>query len=80
MKIPKEKKTNKIRIIIESAEVLDEKSDNPIGFMWQSENNLYAQTGGGLLAIKKLKIEGKNSLKSEEFLLGYSDLLNQIFG
>ncbi|MDP3710471.1 MAG: methionyl-tRNA formyltransferase [bacterium] len=69
-------KDRELRIVIEEAEVLNENSDNPAGFIWQLGGNLCVQTGKGVLAIKKLKIEGKNSLKSDEFLRGYSAVLN----
>lgn len=73
-------KDRELRVVVEEAEALNQGSDNPVGFIWQSENNLLVQTGGGLLAIKQLKIGGKNSLKNEEFLRGYSSLLNQVLG
>jgi methionyl-tRNA formyltransferase len=45
-----------------------------------SKNELFVQTGNGILSIIRLQLEGKTSLDIKSFLNGYSIKIGDYFG
>lgn len=72
---PSESKIFRIRI--EEADwIEDEAAIGVPGFVWSSERHGFlVKTGRGSIAVKKLTLEGKKILPTEDFLRGYSSII-----
>lgn len=69
------------RIRIDEADITDEES--PVGspgYVWQTPDySLLVKTGRGSLIVKKITIEGKNTLNAKDFLRGNPQLMGATF-
>lgn len=74
------RKQNMLRLYIECAEILNEKSPNSTrtGEVFLKNNALSVKTGNGVLVLKQLQLEGKKSLDVKTFLNGYSDIIGSV--
>lgn len=70
-----------LRVKIEEASTTDEEpAGGSPGYVWQnSPSVLLVKTGKGSIAIKKMTLEGKNSLTSGEILRGYPKVIGSAF-
>jgi len=68
-----------IKIISAQSRTIEINSYKP-GKTFQYNKGLAAQCGKNSLIIKKLQLEGKNALTSEEFLRGQKDFIGNILG
>ena len=69
----------KIKIIATQLEPIEINSYKP-GKTFKYNNGLAVQSGRNALIIKKLQLEGKTELKSEEFLRGQKDFIGSLLG
>ncbi len=69
----------KILKILE-AEVLEENSKEKPGTFLKVNQGYSIQTGKNLLAVKKLQLEGKKAMTTEEFIRGYRNIVGSILG
>lgn len=69
------------RIRIDEADVIDDESPfGSPGYTWQTPDYpLLVKTGTGTLVVRRITIEGKNTLNAEEFLRGNPQLLGATF-
>ncbi len=69
------------RIKIEEAAIIDDESPHGVpGFTWSNNKSPFlVKTGRGSLILKRITIEGKNSLLAEEIVRGYPELLGSTF-
>jgi methionyl-tRNA formyltransferase len=73
------KNDKKLSLKIIGADASRAKSNKQIGEIFlTNENELAINTGNGCLIVKKLQLEGKKPMLSEEFLLGNKDILGSI--
>lgn len=68
-----------IKITAAQAEIIEINSYKP-GKTFKYNNGLAVQCGKNAIIIKKLQLEGKNELNSEEFLRGQKDFIGSILG
>lgn len=74
---PQDKKKSRLRIE-EAGVIKQESTEGATGYVWQTKSfSLLIKSSQGSLAVKKLTLEGKKSMRAEDFLRGYPQIIGQ---